>query len=228
VVRLHGFCAVESKRFLVHEYLANGSLAAHLFQKGSNTLDWKTRHSVAIGIAKGLEYLHEGCRDCIVHCDIKQGNILLDAELAPQIVDFGLAKVPGWDVSRVITTMRGTRGYLAPEWISGAITSKVDVFSYGKLLFETISGKRNIEELNSDMRNYLPLQVANPIAKGEEVLPLVDRRLNGLVEMEEVCRACNGACWCIQDSERDRPTMSQVVQIMVVEKPSIPRSFCKL
>ncbi|XP_039157147.1 G-type lectin S-receptor-like serine/threonine-protein kinase At2g19130 [Eucalyptus grandis] len=107
--------------------------------------------------------------------------------------------------------MRGTRGYLAPEWISGAITSKVDVFSYGKLLFETISGKRNIEELNSDMRNYLPLQVANPIAKGEEVLPLVDRRLNGLVEMEEVCRACNVACWCIQDSERDRPTMSQTL-----------------
>lgn len=96
----------------------------------------------------------------------------------------------------------------------GAITSKVDVFSCGKLLFEIISGKRNIEELNSNMRNYLPLQVANPIAKGGEVLPLVDCRLNGLVAMEEVCRACKVACWCIQDSERDRPTMSQVVQIL--------------
>ncbi|XP_056171042.1 G-type lectin S-receptor-like serine/threonine-protein kinase At2g19130 [Syzygium oleosum] len=233
VVRLRGFCAEESKRFLVYEYLANGSLAAHLFQKGSNTLDWKTRYHIAIGIAKGLEYLHERCRDRIIHCDIKPENILLDSELAPQIADFGLAKLMGRDVSHVITTMRGTRGYLAPEWISGgAITSKVDVFSYGKLLFEIISGKRNIEELNSDMRDYLPLQVANSIAKGEEVLPLVDRSLKGLVETEELCRACKVACWCIQDSEKDRPTMSQVVQIlegvMAVEKPPIPRIFLQL
>ncbi|XP_030538594.2 G-type lectin S-receptor-like serine/threonine-protein kinase At2g19130 [Rhodamnia argentea] len=211
VVRLRGFCAEESKRFLVYEYLANGSLAAHLFQKGSSTLDWKTRYRIAIGTAKGLEYLHERCRDHIIHCDIKPENILLGSELVPQIADFGLAKLLGRDVSRVITTMRGTRGYLAPEWITGgAITSKVDVFSYGKLLFEIISGKRNIEELNSDMRHYLPLQIANSIAKGEEVLSLVDRRLNGLVEMEEVCRAWEVACWCIQDSERDRPTMSQL------------------
>ncbi|XP_071723976.1 G-type lectin S-receptor-like serine/threonine-protein kinase At2g19130 [Rutidosis leptorrhynchoides] len=133
VVRLRGFCAEQSKRFLVYGYLANE-----------------------------LEYLHERCRDCIIHCDIKPENILLDAELAPQIVDFGLAKLLGWDVSRVTTTMRGIRGYLPPEWISGgAITSKVDVFSCGKLLFEIISGKRDIEELNSNMRNYLPLQVAN-------------------------------------------------------------------
>ncbi|KAF8038640.1 hypothetical protein BT93_B1238 [Corymbia citriodora subsp. variegata] len=233
VVRLRGFCAQESKRFLVYEYLANGSLAAHLFQKGPNTLDWKTRYGIIIGIAKGLEYLHERCRDRIIHCDIKPENILLDSELMPQIADFGLAKLMGRDVSRVITTMRGTRGYLAPEWIlGGAITSKVDVFSYGKLLLEIISGKRNIEELNSDMRDYLPLQVANSIAKGEEVLPLVDRRLNGQVEMEELCRACKVACWCIQDSDRDRPTMSQVVQIlegaMVVENPPIPRTFLRL
>ncbi|XP_056171168.1 G-type lectin S-receptor-like serine/threonine-protein kinase At2g19130 [Syzygium oleosum] len=233
VLRLRGFCAEESKRFLVYEYLANGSLAVHLFQKGSNTLDWKTRYGIAIGIAKGLEYLHERCRDRIIHCDIKPENILLDSELAPQIADFGLAKLLGRDVSRVITTIKGTRGYLAPEWISGgAITSKVDVFSYGKLLFEIISGKRNIGELNSDMREYLPLQVANSIAKGEEVLPLVDPRLDGLVEMEELCRACKVACWCIQDSERDRPTMTQVVQIlegvMAVEKPPIPRTFLQL
>lgn len=233
VVRLRGFSAEESKRFLVYDYLTNGSLAAHLFQKGSNTLDWKTRYNIAIGIAKGLEYLHERCRDRIIHCDIKPENILLDSELAPQIADFGLAKLVGRDASQVITTMRGTRGYLAPEWISGgAITSKVDVFSYGKMLFEIISGKRNTEELNSDMRDYLPLQVANSIAKGEEVLPLVDRRLKGLVEMEELCRACKVACWCIQDSEEDRPTMSQVVQIlegvMAVEKPPIPRILLQL
>ncbi|KAI3440809.1 Receptor-like serine/threonine-protein kinase [Psidium guajava] len=233
VVHLRGFCAEKSKRFLVYEYLANGSLAAHLFQRGSHTLDWKTRYSIAIGIARGLEYLHERCRDRIIHCDVKPENILLDLEFMPKIADFGLAKLVGRDVSRVITSMRGTRGYLAPEWISGeALTSKVDVFSYGKLLFEIISGKRNIEELNSDMRNYLPLQIANSTAKGEEVLPLVDRRLNGVVDMEELCRACKVACWCIQDSEKDRPTMSQVVKILegiiAVEKPPIPRIFLQL
>ncbi|KAI6673093.1 hypothetical protein NL676_000999 [Syzygium grande] len=181
VVRLRGFCAEESKRFQRMQMVGFSS------QKGSNTLDWKTRSHIAIGIAKGLEYLHE--------------RLLISASLA---------KLVGRDVSHVITTMRGTRGYLAPEWISGgAITSKVDVFSYGKLLFEIISGKRNIEELNSDMCDYLPLQVANSIAKGEEVLPLVDRSLKGLVETEELCRACKVACWCIQDSEKDRPTMSQ-------------------
>ncbi|XP_039161031.1 G-type lectin S-receptor-like serine/threonine-protein kinase At2g19130 [Eucalyptus grandis] len=180
-------------------------------QKRFQHLDWKTRYGTAIRIAKGLEYPHERCRDCILHYDIKPENMLLDSELEPQIADFCLAKLMGWEVSSVITTVRGARGYLAPEWISGgAITSKVDVLSYGKLLFEIISGKRNIEELNSDMRDYLPLQVANSLARGEEVLPLVDCRLNGQVEMEELCRACKVACWCIQDSERDRPTMSQI------------------
>jgi len=97
----------------------------------------------------------------------------LDSELEPQIADFCLAKLMGWEVSSVITTVRGARGYLAPEWISGgAITSKVDVLGYGKLLFEIISGKRNIEEVNSDMRDYLALQVDNSIARGEEVFAI--------------------------------------------------------
>ncbi|XP_039155139.1 G-type lectin S-receptor-like serine/threonine-protein kinase At2g19130, partial [Eucalyptus grandis] len=130
VVRLRGFCAEQSKRFLVYGYLANGSLAAHLFQKGSNTSIGKPdTYSIAIGIAEGLEYLHERCQDCIIHCDIKPENILLDAELAPQIVDFGLAKLLGWDVSRVFTTMMGTRGYLPPEWISGEPSRQKSTFS---------------------------------------------------------------------------------------------------
>ncbi|KAK3404824.1 hypothetical protein EUGRSUZ_K01119 [Eucalyptus grandis] len=161
--------------------------------KGSKILDWKTRYGTAIQIAKGLEYLHERCRDCIIRYDIKPENILLDSELEPQIADFCLAKLMGREASSIITTVRGARG---------------------------------------DMRDYLPLQVDNSIARGEVVLPLVDRRLNGQVEMEELCRACKVACWCIQDSERDRPTMSQVFQIlegvMVVEKPPIPRTFLRL
>ncbi|XP_039161032.1 G-type lectin S-receptor-like serine/threonine-protein kinase At2g19130 [Eucalyptus grandis] len=122
--------------------------------------------------------------------------MLLDSELEPQIVDFCLAKLMAREVSSVITTVRGARGYLAPEWILGRSHHIESQHSqYGKLLFEIISGKRNIEELNSDIRDYLPLQVDNSVARGEVVLPLVDRRLNGRVEMEELCRACEVACW---------------------------------
>jgi serine/threonine protein kinase len=92
-------------------------------------------------LARGLSYLHEGCRDRILHCDVKPQNILLDASLVPKIADFGMANLIGRDFSRVVTTMRGTLGYLAPEWIGGAdITAKVDVYSYGMVLLELVSG----------------------------------------------------------------------------------------
>ncbi|TQE07731.1 hypothetical protein C1H46_006664 [Malus baccata] len=108
------------------------------------------------GTARGLAYLHEECRDCIIHCDIKPDNILLDAEYNPKLADFGLAKLVGRHHSRILTTMRGTVGYLAPEWFSGkAITPKADVFSYGMLLIEVISGRRNIE-------GFVGLQVGRP------------------------------------------------------------------
>jgi serine/threonine protein kinase len=91
--------------------------------------------------ARGLSYLHEGCRDRILHCDVKPQNILQDASLVPKIADFGMAKLIGRDFSRVVTTMRGTLGYLAPEWIGGAdVTAKVDVYSYGMVLLELVSG----------------------------------------------------------------------------------------
>ena len=132
LLRLRGFCVEVSKRFLVYDYMPKDSLESHLFQKVSKILDWKTRYHIAIGIAKGLAYLHEKCRDCIIHFDIKPENILLDDEYNPKVADFGLAKIIGRDFNRVLTIMRGTRGYLAPEWISGeAVTPKVDVFSYG-------------------------------------------------------------------------------------------------
>ncbi|PWA82263.1 S-locus glycoprotein domain-containing protein [Artemisia annua] len=117
LVRLRVFCA-EGKNKLVYDYMPNGSLHSHLFhEKQDNVLNWKTRYQIALGIAKGLVYLYENCRECIIHCDIKPENILLDANFGPKIADFGLAKLVGRDFSRVLTTMRGTRGYLAPEWL---------------------------------------------------------------------------------------------------------------
>ncbi|KAM0059045.1 putative protein kinase RLK-Pelle-SD-2b family [Helianthus debilis subsp. tardiflorus] len=120
LVRLRGFCAQGSSKLLVYDYMPNGSLGSYLFhEKEDNLLNWKTRYDISLGIARGLVYLHEKCRDCIIHCDIKPENILLDADFCPKIADFGLAKLVGRDFSRVLTTFRGTKGYLAPEWLSG-------------------------------------------------------------------------------------------------------------
>lgn len=209
--------------------MPNGSLESHLFNKSSSVLDWKTRFNIAIGTARGLTYLHENCRDCIIHCDIKPENILLDSENTPKVADFGLAKLMGREFSRVLTTMRGTRGYLAPEWLSGeSITTKADVFSYGMLLFEIVSGRRNSEIIGEEWHEYFPFRVASKINEGDGVLmTLLDYRLEGNCDVEELKRACKVACWCIQDDEKVRPSMGQVVQILEgvseVEIPPVPR-----
>ncbi|KAK4438699.1 G-type lectin S-receptor-like serine/threonine-protein kinase [Sesamum alatum] len=216
LVPLRGSCLKDSTKFLVYDYFVNGSIDSKLFSKDSKTLDWKTRYKIAIGTARGLAYLHEKCRDCIIHCDIKPENILLDTEFNPKIADFGLAKLLGREFSRVLTTARGTRGYLAPEWISGEpITSKADVFSFGMLLLEMVSGRRNRDETSTDGSNdYFPARVAKTINNDEEVMSLLDQRLEGRADEEEVSRVCKVGCWCIQDEEKNRPSMGHVVQIL--------------
>ncbi|BFG26236.1 hypothetical protein CerSpe_125100 [Prunus speciosa] len=232
LVRLRGFCSEGTKRMLVYDYVPNGSLHSHLFHDTrSNVLDWKTRYQIALGTARGLAYLHEKCRDCIIHCDIKPENILLDTELGPKVADFGLAKLVGREFSRVLTTMRGTRGYLAPEWISGvAITVKADVYSFGMMLFEFVSGRRNSEQSEDGKVRFFPSWAANQIRTAEtDVLSLLDPRLDGNADVQELTRICRVACWCVQDDEAHRPSMGQVVQILEgvsdVNLPPIPRSL---
>ncbi|CAL9013917.1 unnamed protein product [Prunus brigantina] len=232
LVRLRGFCSEGTKRMLVYDYMPNGSLDSHLFHDTRpNVLDWKTRYQIALGTARGLAYLHEKCRDCIIHCDIKPENILLDTELGPKVADFGLAKLVGREFSRVLTTMRGTRGYLAPEWISGvAITVKADVYSYGMMLFEFVSGRRNSEQSEDGKVRFFPSWAAKQISTAEtDVLSLLDLRLDGNADVQELTRICRVACWCVQDDEAHRPSMGQVVQILEgvsdVNLPPIPRSL---
>ncbi|GJW82379.1 G-type lectin S-receptor-like serine/threonine-protein kinase [Tanacetum coccineum] len=229
LVRLRGFCSEGKNKLLVYDYMPNGSLDAHLFSV-DKLLDWKTRYQVAVGTARGLVYLHEKCRDCIIHCDIKPENILLDGDLCPKVADFGLAKLIGRDFSRALTTMRGTRGYLAPEWLSGvAITMKADVYSYGMMIFEFISGKRNSEQSQDGKKQFFPMQAANVLLEGDDILSLLDPRLHREATVEEVTKLCKVACWCIQDDEERRPTMSQVEQILDgvldVNMPPMPRSL---
>ncbi|XP_072951945.1 G-type lectin S-receptor-like serine/threonine-protein kinase At2g19130 [Typha angustifolia] len=229
LVRLLGFCSGGTNRLLVYEYMPNGSLDMQLFQNTPTVLDWNTRYQIALGIARGLVYLHEKCRDCIIHCDIKPENILLDASFVPKVADFGLAKLVGRDFSRVLTTLRGTIGYLAPEWITGvAITAKADVYSYGMMLFEIISGRRNTEQGEGGRASFFPTLAATKLMEGN-LESLLDPRLDGGANFEELERACKVACWCIQDDESSRPTMGQIVQILEgfleVNMPPIPRSL---
>nr|XP_019706565.1 G-type lectin S-receptor-like serine/threonine-protein kinase At2g19130 [Elaeis guineensis] len=229
LVHLLGFCSEGTRRLLVYEFMPKGSLDAQLFHNNSMVLDWNKRYQIALGIARGLAYLHEKCRDCIIHCDIKPENILLDAAFVPKVADFGLAKLLGRDFSRVLTTTRGTIGYLAPEWITGvAITAKADVYSYGMMLFEIISGRRNLEQTEEGKATYFPTLAANRLMQGD-VQGLVDHRLGDDVNIEELETACKIACWCVQDDESSRPTMGHVVQILEgfheINVPPIPRSL---
>lgn len=232
LVRLRGFCSEGSKRLLVYEYMPNGSLNTHLFKRENlQILSWRVRYQIAVGTARGLAYLHEKCRHCIIHCDIKPENILLDAEFCPKVADFGLAKLVGREFSRVLTTIRGTRGYLAPEWISGdAITAKADVYSYGMMLFELVSGRRNVQQASEGgLLDFFPTWAMEKLTEGEDILSILDPRLEGDAEKDDVMRICKLACWCIQDEESQRPSMGQVIQVLEgfldVDMPPMPRSL---
>ena len=217
LVKLIGFCYEDDKRLLVYEHMINGPLDAHLFHSNGAIIDWSTRHQIAIGVARGLSYLHESCHECIIHCDIKPENILLEASFAPKIADFGMAAFVGRDFSRVLTSFRGTKGYLAPEWLSGvAITPKVDVYSFGMVLLEIISGRRNLSEAYTSNHyhfDYFPMQAISKLHEGS-VQNLLDPELHGDFNLEEAERVCKVACWCIQENEIDRPTMGEVVRFL--------------
>ncbi|KAG6468953.1 G-type lectin S-receptor-like serine/threonine-protein kinase At2g19130 [Zingiber officinale] len=228
LIRLRGFCCHGDHRLLVYDYMVGGSLDSFLFNPdASRVLRWKRRRMIAVGIARGLAYLHENCRECIMHCDIKPENILLDADMTPKIADFGMAKLLGHEFSRVLTTVRGTFGYLAPEWITGsAITPKADVYSFGMVLFEIISGRRNRDRCEMWNHLYFPLFAAIKLHEGAGGGCLADSKLKGEADEDEIARVCRVALWCIQDLESSRPTMGEVVRqlegVLDVALPPIP------
>uniref|UniRef100_A0A2N9G8Z2 non-specific serine/threonine protein kinase n=1 Tax=Fagus sylvatica TaxID=28930 RepID=A0A2N9G8Z2_FAGSY len=141
LIEMWGYCAEGKHKLLVYEYMEHGSLAENL---SANALDWKKRFEIAVGTAKGLAYLHEECLEWVLHCDVKPQNILLDSNYQPKVADFGLSKLVSRSMSdhSSFSRMRGTRGYMAPEWVYNLpITSKVDVYSYGIVLLEMVTGK---------------------------------------------------------------------------------------
>ncbi|KAK9927011.1 hypothetical protein M0R45_024216 [Rubus argutus] len=162
LVRTWGFCSENKHRLLIYEYIENGSLDKHLFPP--NFLGWEERLKVAIGIAKGLAYLHHECLEWVIHCDVKPENILLDSTFEPKIADFGLAKLSQRDGrGSQLSQMRGTKGYMAPEWASNLpITAKVDVYSYGVMILEIVKGIRlsnwvleDDEEIETELTRFV-------------------------------------------------------------------------
>ncbi|KAA8526025.1 hypothetical protein F0562_007875 [Nyssa sinensis] len=152
LVELLGYCHEGPHRLLVYEFMSNGSLADFLFRYPRP--DWNQRTRVALGIARGLVYLHEECNAAIIHCDIKPQNILLDNHFTPRISDFGLAKSLMFDQTRTHTGIRGTRGYVAPEWFKRVpVTVKVDVYSFGVMLLEIICCRKSVEMVSGDEEN---------------------------------------------------------------------------
>ncbi|KAL4592326.1 hypothetical protein LXL04_005317 [Taraxacum kok-saghyz] len=217
LVKLKGFCAESKHRLLVYEYMANGSLDRWIF--GEFFLDFETRYSIAIGTAKGLAYLHEDCDVKIVHCDIKPENVLLDDNFLAKVSDFGLAKLMTREQSYVFTTLRGTRGYLAPEWITNySISEKSDVYSYGMVLLEIISGRKNY--ISSETMHF-PAYASRMMEEGK-VGELLDEKIKVYEKDERVVVAVRVALWCIQDDMNSRPSMTKVVRMLEGLSPVPP------
>lgn len=231
LVKLRGFCAEGTHRLLAYEYMANGSLERWIFSKSDeekSKLDWDTRYNIALGTAKGLAYLHEDCDVKIVHCDIKPENVLLDENFTAKVSDFGLAKLMTREQSHVFTTMRGTRGYLAPEWITNyAISERSDVYSFGMVLLEIIAGRKNFDPSETSEKAHFPSYAFKMMEEGR-LREAYDKRLtyNEKDERMEVC--VKVALWCIQEDLGIRPSMAKVVQMMegvsyVAQPPSSPQ-----
>ncbi|XP_078164448.1 G-type lectin S-receptor-like serine/threonine-protein kinase SD2-5 [Carex rostrata] len=215
LVRLIGFCADKSNRLLVYEYMCNGSLDKWIY--GSNEsapLDWPTRYKIITDITKGLCYLHEECRQRILHLDIKPANILLDENFNAKISDFGLSKLIDRAKSRVMTGMRGTPGYLAPEWLTAMVNEKVDVYSFGVVVLEILCGRKNLDYSENEECSHL-IALLEEKCKSNQVFDLIDKNLSDVKLYEkEIMKVMELAMWCLQWDSSRRPTMSLVIKIL--------------
>ncbi|XP_010066552.2 G-type lectin S-receptor-like serine/threonine-protein kinase At1g34300 [Eucalyptus grandis] len=253
LVRLWGFCAEKGQRILVYEYVPNGSLDKFLFRSSRATdqsetgeaaaatdqkpmLDWGVRYRIALGVARAIAYLHEECLEWVLHCDIKPENILLGDDFCPKISDFGLAKLRKKEDMVSMSRIRGTRGYMAPEWVkTDQITPKADVYSFGMVLLEIVSGVRNFEMQGSRIESedwYFPGWAFDKAFKEMKVEDILDRQIkhayDDKIHFKLVDRMVKTAMWCLQDRPELRPSMGKVakmlegtVEIMEPRKPTI-------
>ncbi|XP_022715906.1 cold-responsive protein kinase 1-like isoform X2 [Durio zibethinus] len=215
LVELIGCCVHGTNRILVYEYVENKSLDKVLLDQRSTNikLDWSKRSAICIGIARGLAFLHEELVPHIVHRDIKSSNILLDEDFNPKIGDFGLAKLFPDNITHISTKIAGTTGYLAPEYaLGGQLTMKADVYSFGVLVLEIISG-RSSSKANWGGMEKLLLEWAWELYEECKLIELVDPELGEFPE-EEVLKYMKVAFFCTQAAANRRPLMSQVIEML--------------
>ncbi|KAJ7969145.1 Receptor-like kinase [Quillaja saponaria] len=228
IVTLLGFCLEGNKKALIYEFVPNGSLAKFIYNdritpnNTSPLLSWEKLQQIALGIARGLEYLHQGCNARILHLDIKPQNILLDENFSPKIADFGLAKLcPGRDSITSMTQARGTLGYIAPEaWNRNfGISNKSDVYSYGMMILEMAGGRKNLNtEASHSSLLYFPQWIYNHLEQGNNL------RINGVITTEDneiAKKMVLVGLWCIQTTPSDRPSISRVIGMLEANMESL-------
>jgi serine/threonine protein kinase len=227
LVQLVGFCNEGQHRLLVYEYMSNGSLANFLF--GDSRPNWYRRMQIAFDIARGLLYLHEECSSQIIHCDIKPQNILLDKSFNARISDFGIAKLLKTDQTKTTTAIRGTKGYVAPEWFKNLpVTTKVDTYSLGILLLELVCCRKNFDIDKKEGQIVLADWAWDCLKEGKLDL-LVEDDEEAAEDMKTVERFVIVAIWCLQEDPSLRPEMKKVVLMLEgavqVSIPPNPSSF---
>ncbi|KAK6229610.1 hypothetical protein QUC31_001910 [Theobroma cacao] len=208
LVNLVGYCAEKGQHMLVYVYMSKGSLASHLYSENHEPLSWNLRVYIALDVARGLEYLHDGAVPPVVHRDIKSSNILLDQSMRARVADFGLSREEM--VDKHAANIRGTFGYLDPEYISTrTFTKKSDVYSFGVLLFELIAGRNPLQGL----MEYVELAAMSTEGKvgWEEI---VDSRLDGKFDVQELNEVAALAYKCVNRAPKKRPSMRDIVQVL--------------
>ncbi|XVF29391.1 hypothetical protein REPUB_Repub15cG0117100 [Reevesia pubescens] len=217
LVRLYGFCFEAKTKALVYEYMENGSLDKLLFEskKHENEIKWDKLYEIAIGAARGLEYLHHFSRRRIIHYDIKPANVLLDSNFCPKIADFGLAKLCNRDTTYItMSRVRGTPGYAAPEvWMPFPVSYKCDVYSFGVMLFEIVGRRRNFDVSLGESQEWFPKHVWEKFDKGELEDVLGNCEIDEK-DWEKAKTMVKVALWCVQYLPEARPSMRDVVKIL--------------
>ncbi|KAG8365025.1 hypothetical protein BUALT_Bualt18G0060000 [Buddleja alternifolia] len=208
LVNLVGYCAEKNQHMLIYVYMSRGSLASHLYNEKLEPLNWDLRVQIALDVARGLEYLHDGAVPPVIHRDIKSSNILLDQSMRARVADFGLSREEM--VNKHVSNIRGTFGYLDPEYISTrSFTKKSDVYSYGVLLFELIAGRNPLQGLIE----HVELAAMNSEEK-EGWEEIVDPRLDGKFDIVELNEVAALAHKCVNSKSRKRPSMRDIVQVL--------------
>ncbi|KAF4380437.1 hypothetical protein F8388_024730 [Cannabis sativa] len=226
VVHLIGFCVHSSKYAIVYDFMANGSLEKYIFsQEGISSLSCNQIFEIALGVARGIEYLHQGCHMQILHFDIKPHNILLDENFIPKVSDFGLARLCPLENNTIsLTTTRGTLGYIAPEQFYkniGRISNKADVYSFGMLLMEMASRRKNVNAIaENSSQIYFPSWVHDQLREGKFINQTADIDIDTM-DLKITKKMIIVALWCIQLKPIDRPTMNEVIEMLEAEVESL-------